>query len=167
MRYILNGDYIDAIIFIAPGGTLECKDMTCTEYTGAIPEGYSSLEDWHTVEGNNERLNAWKIVDGNLTFDEDKYNELQAIYEEESSTGGIVKITLPTDLANLSTSYNYFHPFAYSDNDVLTEGKKLTYGSMSADYGDRTDATVYGVTVGKDVSYVKATYNIRILNNST
>lgn len=167
MRYILDAD---GYVSICSETNITCENKTCTAYTGTVPDGYDSLIDWHTQE--RERLNAWKIESGNLVFDEDKYNQLKAIYEAETKAntpaeGGIVKITLPTDLANLSTSYNYFHPFAYSDNDVLTEGNKLTYGSMSVDYGDRTGATVYGVTVGEDVSYVRVTSNIRILNNST
>lgn len=167
MRYILDAD---GYVSICSETNITCENKTCTAYTGTVPDGYDSLIDWHTQE--RERLNAWKIENGNLVFDEDKYNQLKAIYEAETKAntpaeGGIVKITLPTDLANLSTSYNYFHPFNYSDNDVLTEGNKLTYGSMSVDYGDRTGATVYGVTVGEDVSYVRVTSNVRILNNST
>lgn len=167
MRYILNND---GYVRICSDTFITCENKTCTAYTGTVPDGYDNLADWLSKE--TERLNAWKIENGNLVFDEDKYNQLKAIYEAETKAntpveGGIVKITLPTDLANLSTSYNYFHPFNYSDNDVLTEGNKLTYGSMSVDYGDRTGATVYGVTVGEDVSYVRVTSNVRILNNST
>lgn len=87
MRYILTSDgYIDEISF---DNIIECKDNTCTKYTGTIPDGYTSLVEWHKTECLNNRLNAWKIVDGNLVFDENKYSDLQSQYEieeEENST---------------------------------------------------------------------------------
>lgn len=84
-----------------------------------------------------------------------------------SIEGGFVKVTLPTDLDNISTSYNYFHPFNYEDNDVLVEGSKLTYEKKTVNYGDRTNSPVYGATVGSGVEYIRVSYNIRVLNNHT
>ena len=78
MRYILKDGYIDEISF---GATIECKNQTCTEYTGTIPAGYTSLQEW--VIGEDGKLNAWKMVDGNLVFDSDKYKELQNKYKLE------------------------------------------------------------------------------------
>ena len=72
---------------------VECEYGTCQEYTGAIPTGFSSYEDWFV---NCECKNAWKMVDNNLVYDENKYNELQKLYkiqEEENAvaTHGWVK----------------------------------------------------------------------------
>lgn len=78
MRYILKDGYIDEITF---GATIECKNQTCTEYAGTIPTGYTSLEEW--VIGEAGKLNAWKIIDGNLVFDESKYKELKEIWEKQ------------------------------------------------------------------------------------
>lgn len=79
MKYILKDGYIDEITF---GATIECKNQTCTEYTGTIPNNYSSLEEW--VIGEEGKLNAWKVVEGNLVFDNVKYNELQAQWEVDA-----------------------------------------------------------------------------------
>lgn len=79
MKYILKDGYIDEITF---GATIECKNQTCTEYTGTIPNNYSSLEEW--VIGEEGKLNAWKIVDGNLVYDANKYKELQSLWEVET-----------------------------------------------------------------------------------
>ena len=71
MRYILDDlGYIEEVII---GGIIQRDDKSCTEYTGTIPNGYDSLEEW------NEKANirAYKIVDGNLVFDENRSNELQ------------------------------------------------------------------------------------------
>ena len=35
---------------------------------------YSSIEEWY--DGELDKLNAWKIVEGNLVYDENKYNIL-------------------------------------------------------------------------------------------
>lgn len=65
MRYIVNdNNYITTISF---GCYVECQDDGCTEYTGSVPEGYTSLEDWYTEEV--EKLYRWKIVNGQLTLD--------------------------------------------------------------------------------------------------
>lgn len=79
MRYILDSEgYIYDISF---GAEIECDLGTCIEYTGEIPTGYTSLEEW--AIGEDGKLNAWKIQDGNLVFDSNKYEELQALWEVE------------------------------------------------------------------------------------
>lgn len=85
MKYILKDGYIDEITF---GATIECKNQTCTEYTGTIPNNYSSLEEW--VIGEEGKLNAWKIVDGNLVFDTAKYDELKEIWENQEKDNALV-----------------------------------------------------------------------------
>lgn len=85
MKYILKDGYIDEITF---GATIECKNQTCIEYTGTIPSNYSSLEEW--VIGEDGKLNAWKIVDGNLAFDSAKYSTLQTQYEQEEKDNSYI-----------------------------------------------------------------------------
>ena len=76
MRYELNDDgYISKIFF-------GCQSGSCTEYTGSIPTGYTSLEEWE--ESEEDKLGAWKIVDGNLVYDANKYKELQSLWEVET-----------------------------------------------------------------------------------
>lgn len=75
MRYELNADgYISKVFF-------GCQSGSCTEYTGTIPSDYETLEEWEEAEEN--KLGAWKIVDGNLLYDPVKYSRLQKIYEQE------------------------------------------------------------------------------------
>lgn len=67
MRYIVDAaSYVKNISF---GGFISCGGVNCAEYTGAIPEGYDNLEGWYFAE--REHLYRWKIVDGNLTIDEE------------------------------------------------------------------------------------------------
>lgn len=65
MRYITDSDgYVKEVSF---GAMIVCGGQGCTEYTGAVPSGYSSLIDWFTREC--ETLYRWRIVGGNLTLD--------------------------------------------------------------------------------------------------
>lgn len=65
MRYIVDtSGYVKSVSF---GGMVICGGSSCAEYTGAIPSGYESLEEWYLTEG--EQLYRWKVVNGNLTFD--------------------------------------------------------------------------------------------------
>jgi hypothetical protein len=56
-----------------------CTADGSTEYTGAMPAGYSELTDWAT----NEDVNAWMLVDGDLVKDNVKANENAATYAGE------------------------------------------------------------------------------------
>ena len=65
MRYIADSaGYVKEVSF---GAIITCEGSECVEYTGAAPEGYSSLEDWFNTCGGE--LWRWMIVDGNLTLD--------------------------------------------------------------------------------------------------
>lgn len=80
MRYILdeNGYLYDVSI----GSEIECDLGVCTDYTGAIPTGYETIDEWFLSECDT--LNAWKIVDGNLVFDNAKYEELQDLWDKQA-----------------------------------------------------------------------------------
>ena len=71
MRYILNNEnYIEEISF---SNEIECNSKTCVEYMGIVPTGYSSLLEWSEIAV----IQAYKIVDGNLTHDPDKETALK------------------------------------------------------------------------------------------
>lgn len=70
MRYILNNSgYVEEV----SNYEIVCNNNTCTEYTGTIPEGYETLEEWAL----NANVRAYKIVDGNLTYDSEEDTRLQ------------------------------------------------------------------------------------------
>lgn len=65
MRYIVNSNgYLQEVSF---GAEIRCGNQNCTEYTGGVPTGYDSLEEWF-IE-NIEKLYQWRIVSGELTID--------------------------------------------------------------------------------------------------
>jgi hypothetical protein len=81
MRYILDDNgYIDSVSCTP----FNCKDKSCQEYTGTIPDGYLTLDEWAL----NANIRAYKIVDNNLVYDEAKDTTLQeewALLVEDSN----------------------------------------------------------------------------------
>lgn len=76
MRYQLDNEgYLIEVNF-------GCTTGMCTEYTGIVPEGYETIEEWY--EDNCECVRSWKIVDGNLVYDASKDYKLQVLYEQEA-----------------------------------------------------------------------------------
>jgi hypothetical protein len=75
MRYELKDGYVSKVFF-------GCHSGKCTLYEGIIPDGYETLEQW----ADNANIRAYKIVDGNLVFDEEEDARLQEEYEELSNT---------------------------------------------------------------------------------
>lgn len=74
MRYEIDeNNYIVSVYF-------NCNSGMCNEYTGTIPEGYSTLEEW----AENAIIEAYKIVNGNLVIDEHREEELQEQFEIEA-----------------------------------------------------------------------------------
>lgn len=102
LRYILTND--GYICHASIGGFIVCDLGECTEYNGDIPDGYETIEEWYEEE--NERLNAWKIVDGNLEFDPNKYEILQAKCEKEHEDNRYVCHKEISNLTNLVKSDN-------------------------------------------------------------
>lgn len=89
MRYILNDSgFIETISFTYE---IECNNKTCIEYTGSVPTGYESLAIW----SETANINAYKIVDGNLTYDSDEDARLQELWETQSHNQNTTGDTLP------------------------------------------------------------------------
>lgn len=147
MKYILKDGYIDEISF---GATIECKNQTCTEYTGAIPAGYTSLEEW--VVGEEGKLNAWKIAEGNLVFDNVKYASLQAKYEQESKDNRLV---VYKEISNI--------------NNIIKKDSAENYlrsTSISAKVGEIIDSNKFASTYIKLVANENITDSVAIKFNN-
>jgi hypothetical protein len=79
MRYILKDTgYIEAISFTHG---IECNNKGCIEYTGSVPDGYDNLAEW----SDNANINAYKIVDGNLTYDSEEDARLQELWANQGN----------------------------------------------------------------------------------
>lgn len=85
MRYELKSGYIYKVFF-------GCHSGSCKLYSGTIPSGYDSLEDW----ADNANIRAYKIVNGNLTYDSAKDATLQKEYDELAKTYSTVEKKIGT-----------------------------------------------------------------------
>lgn len=87
LRYILNNE--GYVCHCSIGAYIVCDLGECTEYNGEIPDGYTTLEQWYDTQIEEKKLNAWKVVDGNFVFDENKCNELQLLYETQEEENAV------------------------------------------------------------------------------
>ena len=99
LRYILDKD--GYISHASLGGLIICDLGECTEYTGEVPTGYETIEEWY--DGELEKLNAWKIVDGNLAFDNARYSELLNMWNKQAEDN---KILHKNDIYEISEKIN-------------------------------------------------------------
>ncbi len=128
MRYILDDyGYISEVTF---GGYIQCNNKGCTEYIGAVPSGYSSLEDWH----ENANIRAYKLVDDNLVYDADKDVELQALFELEARKNkSVTHGELDNTLSNLNIESSNQEelagilPTSSESGDVITLSDSSSY----------------------------------------
>lgn len=136
MRYILDDNgYIEAVSY----NQFECNDKSCTEYTGTIPEGYESLDDWVL----NANIRAYKIVSNNLTYDATRNAELQAEWECDTNKNAITALLSPNPQEiTYSTANKYVR---IELDEIFSEiGKKITF-----------DTEAHEFVIGKGVSKVK------------
>lgn len=94
MRYKIDENgYISDVFF-------NCHSGSCQEYTGNIPNGFESLEDW----AENANIRAFKIVDGNLVYDPNRCSILEAQFEKEAEDNRYVCHKEISNITNLVKS---------------------------------------------------------------
>ncbi len=131
MKYILdNSGYVES----ASCNPISCDDKVSQEYTGTIPDGYETLDEWILYAN----IRAYKIVNNNLVYDAAKDAELQ---EEWANTGQNIPpvilfknstngdITLRDDISN----YKYI---------------EVIYGNESKKIGNSTKVPTYFDAIG-------------------
>ena len=135
MRYILNDSgYIQAVSF---NNLLECQNKTCTEYTGSVPTGYENLAIW----SETANINAYKIVDGNLTYDSEEDARLQSLWASQES--GSVNDAEILNTKSTSTTDTYSCSYINGTTDVL---KTYPVGSVYMSENDTSPASLFGGT---------------------
>jgi hypothetical protein len=140
MRYILDDN---GYIYSVSCNPIECNNKGCTGYTGAVPEGYDTIELWATTAN----IRAYKIVDGNLVYDEAKAAELEAEWAECRSNKNYIQIRPNTDYSIKATNTVETVPLTFK---MVKGGNKLTLNS---------DGTI---TIGSGVSRIKVSSSITL-----
>lgn len=99
MRYILDVDgYIENVAFGSQ--IVNSSGVACTEYTGAMPDGFDSLDKW----AHDAYIRAYKIVDGNLVLDSARLAYLKAKEKSEDEENRHVTAKELYDLINVQSS---------------------------------------------------------------
>ncbi len=92
MRYDLDDDgYILNIYF-------GCSSGTCKGYTGTIPDGYDSIEDWAT----NANIRAYRVVEDNLVFDAARCSQIENKCAKEAEENRLVRYK---EIKNITSIY--------------------------------------------------------------
>lgn len=139
MRYVINSS--NCVLAVSFGSTILYSGIECTEYTGSVPSGWKTLEEWYEDEGG--KLWRWKIIGGNLTLDS------SAVAPEEGQWGvpdlqsktitdmilTETTITADEDYDGLESVTIGAQPCglirSYRSNQTSVSGKVLTVSTMS------------------------------------
>lgn len=117
---------------------IERDNKTCTEYTGAVPSGYDSLDDWVL----NANIRTYKIVSGNLTYDANRDAALTEQWAQWANMDGYGAV-LGKASKNFFNGNNYSFVNDYNSGvDSISIHKAVikSYGSWA-----RTKATITGL----------------------
>jgi hypothetical protein len=112
---------------------ISCNNKNCFEYKGTIPSGYTSLEEW-AVKAN---VRAYKIVNGNLSYDDVRDKELQNEYKFDLTNEIVITATNePPKIDGEWELYDKeFEPkFIWKDDKTYISWGKISWVGMSIDY---------------------------------
>lgn len=174
MRYILDDSgYIDSVSCTP----FNCKDKSCQEYTGTIPSGYDTLQEW----AQNANIRAYKIVEGNLSYDAAKAAELEAEWGNAThgnignigkmiwlykSSSQILSANTKTQVAYNGTYYNNSNGSLIKNGSSIVIGDNVNAVNVSCRFRDNDDSKrkyIYIQKNGVDVAIHDAiTTNINI-----
>lgn len=132
MRYIADSDgYVKEVSF---GADIVCDGQVCTEYVGAVPTGYASLEAWFIEE--IEKLYRWKVESLGVAGGKNRFGFSAATLAYRSY---VLVPTINSDNSvtltnNLATAGSYYRYVRYKVNETFAPGTKLT-GSADFEYG--------------------------------
>jgi hypothetical protein len=157
MRYILNDSgFIQAVSFNNP---MICNNKTCTEYTGEIPTGYETLAIW----SETANINAYKIVNGNLTYDSEEDARLQSLWDSQKTSGvnDVEVLNAKSDSTTDTYSCNYLNN-AISDVTSSNLKGNAQIGKFGIEWGQvnitsaETGTSAQGTTLyvgSKDITF--------------
>ena len=94
-----------------------CYSGESQEYTGTVPSGYSTLNEW----SEKAIINAYYIVDGNLTLDSNRSYKLQLIQKQEAEENACFsnKDKLTSSVGRFPTLLNVSSTLTTYPPDVL------------------------------------------------
>lgn len=141
MRYELNNEGYVLNVFFG------CSSGNCTGYEGDVPEGYNSLEEW----ADTANIRAYKIVDGNLVYDENKDKELQAQYEKENEENCLAT------KAYVESKLGVGNQIIIDEFSNLAQGLNIVKLENSGEY---TIPGILAISSGEEVNLIASNKNL-------
>jgi hypothetical protein len=132
MRYILDDS---GYIYSVSCNYIACDSKDGVEYTGTVPDGYNSLEEWAA----RANIRAYKIVNGNLTYDANRAAALEAEWAKCKSGKNIIMVRPSATYTISATNTTETVPF---NQEREKTGTKLSISGS-------------GIKIGSGVSMVK------------
>ena len=170
MRYIADSDgYVKEVSF---GAVIACGGSECVDYTGTVPEGYTSLEDWFNACGGE--LYRWKIVDGNLAIDTSAEEPVEP--PTPGSAGGVSSVNgvspnssgnvtlTASDIGAAESSHN--HSAADISSGTLASARLPTVPVSKGGTGATTAAKALTKLGAMAASRITAIYNTAVTFSS-
>lgn len=127
MRYILDDS---GYIYSVSCNPIECNNKGCTGYTGAVPEGYDTIEQWATTAN----IRAYKIVDGQLVYDANRAAELETEWSDSTCNKVLLfeGVAGAGDTINLTDDYTKFKILhIVTGTDTVDFGSALIASTLS------------------------------------
>lgn len=140
MRYILDDR---GYVKYCSNNYITCENKTCTPYEGTIPEGYETIEEWV----QNANIRAYKVVDGNLVFDEEEDARLQEEYKNCGIAGEHILFNDDSGTDEMITLKDYASNYKYIE---------IYFGKPSNDINFYNYSKIYnpnGKTLTLNLSY--------------
>lgn len=147
MRYILDSSGYVESVSCTP---FNCKNQSCKEYTGTIPSGYDTLEEWAL----NANIRAYKITNNNLVYDAAKDEALQAEWANKEA-GYICE----------KGNNNNGAYIKYSDGTMLCYGAVSGTSNLS-DYWGQFKRTDENLTLTFPVAFSEAPTSVQLTGDS-
>lgn len=134
LRYILDKD--GYVCHASLGALIVCDLGECTEYNGEVPEEYETLIEWYETQVSENKLNAWKIVNGNLVYDPDRDYKLALQYDEdEKQYRHVTQKELGITTSEQEKAYNDLFPShtSYAGEIVTIDDTVNQVGNLPTD----------------------------------
>lgn len=173
MRFIRDDN--NRLLYVSFGADITCDGQDCTEYVGAVPEGYASLESWYIIE--QEKLYRWTVVDVPVTAG-DGITVEYALVVDENAVAPTDRSRLPLNdfnpwreyMENDQEGYHHVEPYYGSDGEtgfLIYNGDKVYVLQLSSsglllryyNDGQFIDYTLDGYTAADGVGVAMATVN--------
>lgn len=149
---------------------MSCNGKNCTEYTGDIPSGYTSLDEW----AMNANVRAYTVIDGQLILDTVRLAELENAEVIEAEENRIVTAKELYNVLSISseTSKEEFTAIKSGGNVIVLEDAgeytipNFSFRCKGGKWGDIASLTWGDVAEKTWLELAKGTADIEVVSST-